>query len=275
MKYLNSYVNFLNKSIKLKKPLSVVFDCSNGTTGIVLKKLKIPFSKKIILNSKPDGNFPAHGPNPSSFKALKQLSSTVKKTKADLGIAFDADGDRAFFVDETGKFIEPYLIAYLLFLNNKPPFVADITTFESLNYAKIAQPKTFLSRNGTYFIKKEMLKRKANVGAEFSGHYYFKDFFYADSGIFTAIKVINIVSKLPYSLSNFKKLIPRQVTVKEFNFKSIDYKKITEKLIQLYQKKSKKIIKTDGITFEFKKGWFTIRPSNTEQLIRLYIGKVL
>jgi phosphomannomutase len=261
--------------VNLKKPLRLVFDCSNGTTGIVLKKLKIPNSKIIILNSKPDGNFPAHGPNPSSYQALKQLSKTTKEFKADLGIAFDADGDRAFFVDETGKLIKPYLIAYLLFLNNKPPFIADITTFEALSYAKILPPKTFLSKTGTYFIKKEMIKRKASIGAEFSGHYYFKDFFYADSGIFTAIKIINIVSSLPYSLATFKKLMPQKILIKQLNLKTTNHEKVIKKITQKYQNKAKNIIKTDGVTFEFEKGWFTIRPSNTEPLIRLFIGKIL
>ena len=123
------------------KPLKVVFDCSNGTTGEVLKEIMNNESRMMkgkclshnsrfkILNSIPDGNFPAHGPNPLAKGAMSRLQKEVLKNKADLGVIFDADGDRAFFIDDKGRFINPDIIARLLIWGENPDkVVIDIRT---------------------------------------------------------------------------------------------------------------------------------------------------
>jgi phosphomannomutase len=273
--YLKLYLNFLEGFIEIKKPIKVVFDCSNGTTGIVLKKLFAHHSllKTHYLNSKPDGRFPAHGPNPSLPGALKQLSQAVEKFKADIGVAFDADGDRAFFVDEKGREVPSYFVAALLSSFHKPPFVFDIFNFEALKYSGFRpMSEVFFSRVGTYFVKSEMARRKATLAVEYSGHYYFRDFFYADSGILAAIKVINALSSESQPFSKIAAQLLKKIFVSQFNLKIKDVAAFFDSLNKKYARKASKIIRFDGVTFEFKKGWLTARSSNTEPLVRLFIG---
>jgi len=276
-KYLKIYQKFLAGFIDLKKPLKVVFDCSNGAAGKILAGLKHKNLKLKIINQDLNGNFPAHGPNPLERGALTRLKKEVWRGRADLGVIFDADGDRAFFIDNQGKMAPSYLIAHLLFLTNKPPFIVDIANFEALQYAKLLPSHIFPSKVGTYFIKKLMRAKKASVGVEFSGHYYFKDFFYSDSGILAAIKIMNIISDLPYSLSDFKKLLPQKISMGYYNWplSSAKAQKFLKLVLKQYKEKAIKIRTIDGITFEFENSWLIARPSNTEPLLRIFKGQRL
>src|SRR3989338_5640956 len=116
MRYTKNYVSFLNKFMEIKETLKVVFDSSNGSTGPVLRELfgKNKKIKAIFINEKPDGNFPAHGPNPIIPGAKEQLQNTVVKNKADFGVVFDNDGDRIFFVDNEGRALDTDIIFILL-----------------------------------------------------------------------------------------------------------------------------------------------------------------
>lgn len=271
-RYLNLYAEFIKKFLNLGKPLKVVFDCSNGSAGLVIKRLKVPNSKFSLLNSRPNGRFPAHGPDPTESGATRQLQRTVLKEKADLGVIFDDDGDRAYFVDNRGRLIPSYLVAYLLFLETKPPYIADNPTFHYLKMASLLRGKTFISPVGSYFVKKLMRQKSANRGAEYSGHYYFKEFFYADSGILTAIKIINAFSRMPYSSSDFVNLQAKKIYTALFNIKSQRPHIVLSKIKKIFRKRAKRIKILDGLTFEFK-DWFLIaRPSNTEPLVRVFIG---
>src|SRR3989344_1572230 len=113
--YVGLYAKFLKENLRPKRNLKVIFDCSNGVTSLILKKI-FPTTKidAIFINNKVDGNFPAHGPNPLVKGATRQLEKAVKKQKADLGVIFDADGDRVFFTDNLGRWIDPNESAYIL-----------------------------------------------------------------------------------------------------------------------------------------------------------------
>ncbi|KKU94475.1 MAG: Phosphomannomutase [Candidatus Jorgensenbacteria bacterium GW2011_GWA1_48_13] len=248
MNYANLYVNFLEKQANVKRQLKAVLDCSNGPAGLVLKKLKIPNAQLIILNSKIDGRFPAHGPNPLKARALGDVKREVKKQKADLGIVFDADADRAVFVDNLGRTAPVHAIAYLLSLKTKPPYVGDLYVAQTLKHLKLLSIRE--SPVGTYFVKKTMKRIGATLAAEFSGHYYFKEMKNADSGILAAIKVMNTLSELPYKMSDFCDFLP------EFHFKQ-------------WNVRAKRI----AVKSRVAKDWFRIvRPSNTEPVIRLFLG---
>ncbi len=294
MRYIKTYADFLKKNLNPQKKLRVVFDCSNGTAGLILKKLikakssrlrrgspKAAKLKANLINDVPDGNFPAHGPNPLKKSALNDLQSTIKKYKADLGIIFDADGDRVFFADNKGRFINPDAIARLLIWHLKPKkVIIDARTGWHVKQLTADNLQLITSRVGHFFIKKLMRKTNADFAAEYSGHYYFKKFFFADSGILAAIEIINAISKLPYSSADFINLLPQYYRSSEINFKIKNLRESIKKIENYFKSQNTKykILNTnylDGLTMEFTspagEWWFNLRPSNTEPLLRLNI----
>lgn len=275
-KFINLYANFLNRFLNPQKPIRIIFDCSSGSTGPIVEKLLKANNSKLkakIINGIPNGNFPAHSPDPLELNATKQLQKEVLKNKADLGIIFDGDGDRVIFIDNKGLRVDPDIISKLIIWETRPQkVVVEPTTSWIVTKTNILNSKFLIlnSKVGHYFIKKMMRQNKADLGTERSGHYYFKNFFYADSGILAAIYTINAVSKLPYKLSDFVNLSPKYFR-KEINIKINESKKLIERVNKHYSKLAIHISRIDGLTMEFPDWWFNIRLSNTEPLIRVNI----
>lgn len=288
MNYIKIYADFLKKRLYLDKKLKIVFDCSNGTTGLVLKKLFSNYQLLITnyLNDVPDGNFPAHGPNPLAPNALNQIQQEIKKQKADLGIIFDADGDRVFFIDNAGRFIDSDVIVRLLIWHLNPErIVIDVRTGWLVKKSITKDLRLTTSKAGHYFIKKLMQEIKADFGAEKSGHYYFpiknkKNISHIDSGILTAIEVINAISKLPYSITDFNDLLPQYYRSGEINIKINNeleirnYEDLLKKIEESFRNSTSKTSYLDGLTIESEDWWFNLRPSNTEPVIRLNIEAI-
>ncbi len=321
-KYIQEYANFLKPFLHPKRTVRVIIDCSNGTAGIILKQLLnnelriknrklnsiIHNSKFIILNSKPDGNFPAHGPDPLAPGAAVQLQREVKKPRrwigapnakrigADLGIIFDADGDRVFFVDDRGRLVDAHEAGFALMQMFKPPFI--VSTIASWRLKKYQESgirnqelgnmnqarkrkAVYISPVGHYFFKNMMREKRASVGLEHSGHFYFKDFFYCDSGIFSAIQIINFISALKTDWSEWLDELPEYHRSGEINFSAEGGPasgwpvKIMNKIENKYKRAASKVSKIDGLTMEFGPPtggwWFNVRPSNTENLLRLNV----
>lgn len=271
--------------MQLKAPMSVVIDCSNGAAGLVFSKIEFA-SRQIklkIINGKPDGNFPAHGPNPMEPGALDDLKFAVRKFRADLGIIFDADGDRVFFVDNRGREIHSDIVVGLLGAQVRGAVILDVRCgYLARKLLAKAGRKVLDSRVGSYFMKKLMRQKKINFAGELSAHYYFKDFFYADAGIFAAIQMINQVSLFKSRGLNFAKWIdslPIYYRSGELNFKVKDKLAVIKKIENFYKKSARKISYLDGVKMEFgdalraealaKAWWFNVRASNTENLLRL------
>ncbi len=286
MDYSKIYSDFLKKKLNLKKSLRVVFDCSNGTTGIILKELfrkskfQNPKSKKThqsinskLINWRPDGRFPAHGPDPWKKRAMDQLSRAVLKEKADLGVIFDADGDRVFFVDDEGRPVSPDIIAALISKNFPGSVILDLRSgYLARELISADRKKIIDSRVGHYFIKQTMRKKKISFGAESSGHYYFKDFYYCDSGIFAAIQFINQVSVMRnknLKLSEWVSELPKYYRSGELNFEISNKSAAMKRVEEFYNKSVGKISHLDGIKIEGENWWCNVRPSNTENLLRL------
>lgn len=303
MNYLKAYTKFLKRFLKVKRRLKVVFDCSNGTTSLVLKelfKVNTPIQAKLI-NQKPDPNFPAHGPNPLEAGAESDLKRVVKKEQADLGVIFDADGDRVFFIDDKGREIRHEATALLFLTGLKGTMVlTPLSGFLVREEAKKRGMKIIESRVGHYFIKKLMIKHKAVFAGEISGHFYFRDNFYSDSGILASIKMMNEVSSFParsgsafggksknLKVSDWVDTLPKYYRIPETNFKIADKDKAIKKVELYFRKSASRISKLDGLKMEFglstgastelsrkssgqaKAWWFNLRPSNTEDLLRL------
>lgn len=275
MSYLKTYSNFLKKHLKITRPLKIVCDASNGVAGMVLKEVfgNYPKVKMILINGKPDGRFPAHGPNPLAEGALEDCAKRVKKEKADFGAVFDADGDRVFFIDEKGRPIPSFLASALLFQNSSPPHVADEPVYQALKMLKIIPlKKLFPSRIGTFFIKAEMSRVKAGAAGEYSGHFYFKEFFGSDSGVMALIKVMNFLSKENQSLSDYLRQFSNFSILMENKPFTGDFEELKKNLEKKFSKKALRVEKRDGLTFVFRDSFLNVRPSNTEPLIRLTCG---
>ena len=273
--FIGLYARFLQRFIKVSSPLTVVFDSSNGTTGLVLKRLfRKRGIKALFLNAVLNGQFPGHGPNPLKGNATMDARRAVLKHNADLGVVFDADGDRVAFVDEHGRRVDSDYIVYLLTTRFKPPYVIDV--------AEGRAPLQWISHNihliesrvGYFFIKRLMKEKKVEFAAEHSGHYYYKDFFYSESGILTALFVINELSRLKeqgMSLGDWLSTLPKHYTSREHQFRIDDFHVLVQRLERHYGKKAEHISHKDGLTVTFPDFWFNVRLSNTESLARLNV----
>ncbi|MDO8601878.1 MAG: hypothetical protein Q7R62_01970, partial [bacterium] len=279
--YHDLYAAFLIKQLRLQKPLTVVADVSDGVVGLVLqaierliKQKRIPLTLQ-ILNGEPNGDFPAHGPSPLAVGALDELSKTVIGLKADCGFIFDSDGDRILCVDERGAQIPPDALAVLLAQSISGKVVIDPRAGYLLrDYLSQQKRKVIVSRVGHAFIKQTLKESGAKFGAELSGHYYFKEFFGADSGLFTLMALLSSVSKLDKPMSGWFSQFPEYFRSGEINFKlgSSDAKeKILLAIENRYQKGATSVDKLDGLKMEFADAWLLVRPSGNEDILRLYI----
>ena len=271
--FVDEYVEFLNEFLhEDAKRCSVVFDCSNGATGPIIERL---FPDSIIINGRPDGNFPNHAPDPLQADVMHMLQKKVVANYADVGIIFDADGDRMFVVDDRGRVVSSDAIAYLLLWSLRPKqFVSDSKAGWLIKKQPFAA-KRIESKTGHYFIKQTMRSHAADFGHEASGHYYFKNFFYCDSGILAAIEVLNALVQLPYRLSDFVDLLPVTYVSAEINVpvSSDAHTALFARIKRTYEAKAKRVSRLDGITMEFSDPdwWFNVRLSNTEPLVRLHL----
>ena len=290
--FVDEYVSFLNGFLRDDaKTLDVVFDCSSGATGPIMEALREKGKRKkekrewAILNGQPDGNFPNHAPDPLHAGSLRALQKSVVSNGADIGVIFDADGDRVFFVDDKGRFVDPDVVAYLLLWSLRPNrFVTDakdgwLVRRQSLDFTRdesLLGAKRISGKTGHYAMKHAMRKNGAEFGCERSGHYYFKNFFYCDSGIMAAVAVLNALARLPYALSEFVDLLPETYRSPEINVPvspSIAPAGLFAHIERTYKKDAKAISKIDGIAMDFADPdwWFNVRLSNTESLVRLNV----
>lgn len=279
---ISTYVKYLLDNFKEKKEqidlLRVVVDAGNGVGGLVINELakKIPI-KLFALNFNPNGNFPKRDPNPKKEGALKKLKEKVIENKADFGMAFDGDGDRVIFVDEKGEIISPCSIIalfskkYLLekqdqkivYTGNCSKIIPEIIT----KY----KGKPIRSITGYPFVRENMRHNEAVLGGEISGHLFFKELFYNESGGQALLMMLEILSETNESLSELIAEFKKYFLV-EKNFKIKEREKIIEKLVDFYSKEKK--YQEDGLTVENKDWWFNARLSNTEPVLRITLEAV-
>ncbi len=270
--YKEHVLKFLDSKIK---KLKIVVDASNGMAGKVVPLIFGGLGIEIIkLNFEHKGVF-KHDPNPLVEGSLSQLKDTVKKRKADTGICFDGDADRLMMVDEKGETIGCDLLTALMvpyFLKKAPnaAIVYDLRSSwivreEILKYGGVPRRE----RVGHAFMKKTLRTAHAIFGGELSGHFYYRDNFYADSGMITLVYVINVLNKSQQPISELVKPLRRYYASGEINF-AVDEKEGMMK--ELRRKFSQgEADDLDGITIQFKDWWFNCRPSNTEPLLRLNV----
>jgi phosphomannomutase len=270
--YKEHVLKFLDSKIK---KLKIVVDASNGMAGKVVPLIFGDLGIEIIkLNFEHKGVF-KHDPNPLVESNLSQLKDMVKKRKTDAGICFDGDADRLMMVDEKGQTIGCDLLTALMvpyFLKKAPnsAMVYDLRSSwvvreEILKYGGVPRRE----RVGHAFMKKTLRAAHAVFGGELSGHFYYRDNFYADSGMITLVHVINILGKSQQPISELVKPLRRYYASGEINF-TVDQKE--EMMKELGRRFSQgEADDLDGITVQFKDWWFNCRPSNTEPLLRLNV----
>lgn len=272
MNYLNLYVGFLKRFLRVKTKVKVIFDCSNGSTGLVLKPL-LGGQRRIshsLINSRPDGRFPGHGPDPLKRGATKELQRKVVTTQADLGVVFDGDGDRVLFIDNRGRKVSGDAIARLL-INYLQPKKVVVEVRTGWLVRKGVKAKIYKSPVGRYYLRKMMISKGAALGAELSGHYYFRSFYYYDSGILGALEVIKAVSYLKKNNSSLSRwldsLPPYYSLTKNLTLKNQE--KALAKVSRYFRGRYKNLDFQDGLTLETPSFWFNLRASKTEPVVRL------
>ena len=277
-KILKDYLNFVLKNADLKKikSLKIVIDTANGVGGIVVSRIfkKIP-CKVYHLFPELDGNFPNHLPDPLIKANLKKLKQEVKRRKANLGIAFDGDGDRIIFVDEKGKEISADLICALvvnLILKVRPgeKILCDLRSSNIIEEVVLkAGGIPVRGRVGHSFIKEKMRKDNIFFAGEFSGHYYLKKHYFCESPFFVLFKILEELSKTKKKLSHLIEPFKKYYHSGEINFKVENEKRVIEKLEKKYSRG--RISQLDGLRVDFGNWWFNIRSSHTEPVLRLVI----
>jgi phosphomannomutase len=228
----------------------------------------------IELNFEHTGEF-KHEPNPLIEENLAELKAVVRDNRCDFGICFDGDADRLMMVDQIGKNISCDLLTALMasyFLKSNPnsAIVYDLRS-------SLVVPEEILKNGGTprrervghAFMKKALRDSHAVFGGELSGHFYYRDNYYADSGLITLVHVLNIVSAAKMPVSELIRPLRRYYSSGEINFKVEDKQAKMDELAKRYS--DGQIDNLDGVTIQYKNWWFNCRPSNTEPLLRLIV----
>jgi phosphomannomutase len=258
------------------KPLRVVIDAANGMAGAMLPPVleHLPIDA-VRCYFEPDGSFPNHEPNPLLPENRQFIIGKVKEEGADLGVAFDGDADRCFFVDDTGEFVPGDFVTALLaesVLEKEPgaKIIYDVR-------ASWAVPRTIeraggtalINRVGHAFIKHRMREESATFGGEVSGHYYFRDFSQADSGVVPFLLMLELISRKGAKLSEILKPYREQYFITgELNTPVPDVALKLQELKERFGAEGE-VSHLDGVSVDAEDWHMNVRPSNTEPLLRL------
>ena len=269
----DAYINLLTNNIDLPKKLKIVYDCGNGTTSIIAKKMFDRLNVEYIpLYDISDGSFPNHHPDPSVEENLRDLEKTVVQNKASLGIAFDGDGDRVGVVDEKGNMIDidKYLIIMWKYLVNR---VEKKEAFFDVKCSKVLEDeliklgvKPIETRTGNSYTRRISAEGNYILGGELSGHVYFRDKFPGyDDGIYAGIRLIEAISNLNVELSSMLEGINKYYSTRENKIAVDDSIKfdIVNKVKEYCISKGYKFITLDGVKVKYDDGFALVRASNT------------
>jgi phosphomannomutase len=284
---LNEYVDFLlslfpeitDPNTKQRR-LKVVIDAGNGMAGHTAPAVMSRLNVEVVpMYFELDGNFPNHEANPIDAKNLVDLQKRVLKEKADIGLAFDGDADRCFLIDEKGELVNPSALTALIAvreLKRKPGSTIIYNLISSKAVPEIIQEnggKPLRSRVGHSFIKKMMADSDAIFGGEHSGHFYFSEFWRADSGMLAALFALTELASEKKALSSLLKPFNRYVASGEINSEVNDVPAAIAAILAEYGAAGKgfEVDELDGVTLTGPKFWFNVRASNTEPLLRLNV----
>ena len=270
----DNYMEYLLSNIDLgKRRLKVIIDCGNGVTCTIARKIFSKFNIDFeIINEENDGTFPNHHPDPSVKENMIQLQNEVIKQNADLGIAFDGDGDRVGIVLENGEVmpIEHYMLTIIKDMIGSvdtKTFLYDIKCSKCMEdeITKIGG-KSYCYRTGASYTQYKTMEEDLPFGAEYSGHIYFRDRASdCGSAIYAALRLVEILSKTNKKLSELCQDIPKYYSSEEIRIASTENKKfeVAEKIKQFAKNKNYSLNDIDGVRINFTNGWVLVRASNT------------
>jgi phosphomannomutase/phosphoglucomutase len=280
-----TYEAYLEERIELARRIKLVIDAGNGTCGFVGDMFERMGCQAEMLFKEPDGRFPNHIPNPLIEETLQTLKKQVVESHADLGVAFDGDGDRVGFIDEKGFAVKAdqtmmIFAEDLIKETKKPKILFDVATSKAVpEYIEMLGGKPLMTRVGHSYVMEALHNEKGKMAAEISGHYYFADNYYGfDDGIYAAARMIDIVSRSSSTLSETVRRLPSYISTPEKRIKCSDERKfrIVEKVKERLESEGYEIIGIDGVRIELEDAWALVRASNTEPAIVLrFEGKTL
>jgi phosphomannomutase len=278
---LESYVDHLLTLVDLSsiRPLKIVIDAGNGMAGHTAPAVFQRLSAEVIeMYFELDGTFPNHEANPIDPKNLVDLQKAVKKHRADIGLAFDGDADRCFLVDEKGDLVNPSSLTSLIATRELKKYPGSNIIYNLISSKAVKEVveenggTAVRSRVGHSYIKKLMAETNAVFGGEHSGHFYFRDFWKADSGMLAALHAIAALGESKKTLSSILKEFNRYVSSGEINSTVTDAQAAMNVIEEKYSGKDEvQIDHLDGLTVTADGWWFNLRASNTEPLLRLNV----
>tara|TARA_B100001057_G_scaffold77183_2_gene71984 strand:- start:10168 stop:11532 length:1365 start_codon:yes stop_codon:yes gene_type:complete len=267
----DDYIKEVKKNLTIKKGTKIVIDCGNGAAGCIAPKLYKELGCDVIeLFSDVDGNFPNHHPDPGKIENLYHLIDEIKKTNAELGLAFDGDGDRVGLVTNEGEIVFPDKILMMLsediLFSKKGSIIFDVKCSNSLpKIIKKNGGNPIMSPTGHFHIKNAIKKYNPLLAGEMSGHIFFNDKWYGfDDGHYSGARIIELITKNDKSISEISHSYGKFFSTPELNINTTDDRKfeIVEEFSKNFSLSGEKVT-IDGLRVNFDNGWALLRASNT------------
>ena len=258
-------------------PMKVVFDTANGAVGLVLPRLLegLGSVEPTTLFLEPDGRFPNHEPNPLKPENVRDLQEKMKAVGADLGIAFDGDGDRCAVLDETGTVVPGDLLTGLIALEVLEQHPGASIVYDQRSSMVVREEieshggKGVPEKTGHSYMKATMRRLDSPFGGELSGHFYFRENYFADSGLIAMIRILSLAARAGKPFSEVVKPFRRYHSTGEVNFRAPDPDAALARVQEAFE--GHPVSTLDGVTIQLDGWWFNLRKSNTEPLIRLNV----
>ncbi len=276
---LPAYADYLRGLVPVAgRQLKVVVDAANGMAGLTVPEVFRGLAVDVVpLYFELDGTFPNHEANPLEPANLRDLEAAVVREQADLGLAFDGDADRCFAVDERGRPVTPSALTALIAvreLAQEPgaKIVHNLITSRVVpEVVRRCGGVPVRTRVGHSYVKAVMASERAVFGGEHSGHFYFRSFWYADSGMLAALHLLSALAEQPHPLSELIGELDPYAASGEINVSVQRPERVLKELERIYAEKAGQLDRLDGLTVQTPRWWFNVRLSNTEPLLRLNV----
>jgi phosphomannomutase len=272
--YVRHVLSFID--VAKVRPLKIAVDAGNGMAGMIVPKVFEQLPCELIpLYFELDGTFPNHPASPIEPENTAALRALVPEQHCDMGVAFDGDADRMFLVDEQGKLLGGDMVTALVaqsLLRKHPGATILYNLISSRSVPELIERdggRAVRTRVGHSFIKAQMRQENAIFGGEHSGHFYFRDNWYADSGLIAFLVVLELISESGKTVSELVRAVDHRFRSGEINTEVADQEGHMRAIEAHYAAEGGQVDFLDGITVSFPTWWFNVRPSNTEPLLRL------